>query len=102
MRRRGRLDRVALTGYAGFVAGPFSVTLCPNTSQGRMVGDYISTSWVGGKAFGAFAVAKTASGGFAFDQAISVPAGGLNGKANPDDPRLVRRATVALAQVARR
>ncbi|MFL6161062.1 MAG: sialidase family protein [Jatrophihabitantaceae bacterium] len=63
------------------VAGPFAVTLCPNTTQGRMVGDYISTSWVNGKAFGAFAVAKTPSGS-AFDQAIYVPAGGLSAAAS--------------------
>ena len=59
------------------VAGPFAIALTPNTSQGRMVGDYISTSWVGGKAYGAFAVAKSPTGGFAFDQAVYVPAGGL-------------------------
>jgi hypothetical protein len=59
------------------VAGPFSVSLTPSTTQGRMVGDYISTSWLGGKAYGAFAVAQAPSGGFAFDQALYVPAGGL-------------------------
>jgi hypothetical protein len=59
------------------VAGPFDVALTPDTSQGRMVGDYISTSWLGGKAFGAFAVAQAPSGGFAFDQALYVPTGGL-------------------------
>jgi hypothetical protein len=63
------------------VAGPFSVTLTPNTTQGRMVGDYISTSWLGGRAFGSFAVAQPPSGGFAFDQALYVPAGGLTASA---------------------
>ena len=63
------------------VAGPFSVTLCPNTTQGRMVGDYISTSWINGKAIGAFAVANTPSGA-AFDQAIYIPTGGLTGAAS--------------------
>ncbi len=63
------------------VAGPFAISLCPNTTQGRMVGDYISTSWIGGKAIGAFAVAKTPSGGFAFDQAIYVPATGFTAAA---------------------
>jgi len=62
------------------VAGPFAVSLTPNTTQGRMVGDYISTSWVGGKAVGAFAVAKTPSGS-AFDQAIYVPATGFTAAA---------------------
>jgi hypothetical protein len=58
------------------VAGPFPVSQVPDTSQGRMVGDYISTSWMGGRAFGSFAVAKAPSGGFAFDQALYVPTGG--------------------------
>jgi hypothetical protein len=56
--------------------GPFAVTLCANTTQGRMVGDYISTSWVNGKAFGAFAVCQTPSGA-AFNEPIYVPTGGL-------------------------
>jgi hypothetical protein len=63
------------------VAGPFAVSLVPNTTQGRMVGDYISTSWMGGRAFGSFAVAQAPSGGFAFDQALYVPAGGLTAAA---------------------
>jgi hypothetical protein len=63
------------------VAGPFSISLTPNTTQGRMVGDYISTSWIGGKAIGAFAVAQAPSGGFAFDQAIYVPATGFTAAA---------------------
>ncbi|HET7474406.1 MAG TPA: sialidase family protein [Dermatophilaceae bacterium] len=63
------------------VAGPFDVALTPDTTQGRMVGDYISTSWVGGRAYGAFAVAQAPSGGFAFDQAIYVPVGGLTAAA---------------------
>jgi hypothetical protein len=67
----------ATWGAPTHLAGPFSTTLCPDTSAGRMVGDYISTSWIGGKAYGAFAVATAPSGGFAFDQAIWVPAGGL-------------------------
>jgi hypothetical protein len=73
------------------VAGPFSVALTPNTSQGRMVGDYISTSWIGGKAYGAFAVAQAPSGGMAFDQAIYVPTGGVT----------AARATVATASADR-
>lgn len=59
------------------VAGPFDIALTPSTTQGRMVGDYISTSWIGGRAFGAFAVAKASTDGSAFDQAINVPTGGL-------------------------
>jgi len=58
------------------VAGPFGVNLIADTSQGRMVGDYISTSWLGGKAYGAFAIGATPSTA-AFDEAIFVPTGGL-------------------------
>lgn len=58
------------------LAGPFDISLTPNTSQGRMVGDYISTSWVGGRAYSAFAVAAVPAVGDAFDQAIYVPTGG--------------------------
>jgi hypothetical protein len=57
------------------VAEGFRVTWTANTSQGRMVGDYISTSWLGGKAFGAFAVATRAPS--PFDEGIYVPTGGL-------------------------
>jgi hypothetical protein len=60
------------------VAGPFNIALTPNTSQGRMVGDYISTSWVAGKVFGAFAVAQAPTGGFSFDQAIYLPTTGFS------------------------
>jgi hypothetical protein len=59
------------------VAGPFAVSLVPNTSQGRMVGDYISTSWSGGRAFGPTAVARTPAAGFAFGLALEVTPGGL-------------------------
>jgi hypothetical protein len=59
------------------VVDPFSVNLVANTSQGRMVGDYISTSWVSGLAVGAFAVGKVPTNGLAFDEAIYVPTVGL-------------------------
>lgn len=58
------------------VAGPFGVNLIADTTQGRMVGDYISTSFVGGQAYGAFAVGQAASGS-AFNEPIFVPTGGL-------------------------
>jgi hypothetical protein len=64
------------------LAGPFAVSRIANTSQGRMVGDYISTSWLdtptGRRAFGAFAVGQVPAGGKAFDEATFVPTGGLN------------------------
>ena len=48
----------------------------PSTSQGVMVGDYISTSIVTRGAVGPFAVASAPSGGL-FDEAMFVPAAGV-------------------------
>jgi hypothetical protein len=45
------------------IAGPMTLSWLPNTNQGRMVGDYISTSFVGGPAFPAFAVASAPTSG---------------------------------------
>ena len=58
------------------LAGPFQTAWTPDTSQGRMVGDYISTSWLNGRAFGAFAVANPPAGDV-FDQKIYLPQGGV-------------------------
>jgi hypothetical protein len=59
------------------VAGPMSVSWLANTSQGRMVGDYISTSVLsGGRAWPTIAVATAPSGGL-FNEAMYVPTGGL-------------------------
>jgi hypothetical protein len=60
------------------LAGPFEVNLIARTALGRMVGDYISTSWVGDRAYGAFAVGRKPTNGKAFDEGIFVPTGGLN------------------------
>ena len=54
------------------VAGPMTLSWLPNTSQGRMVGDYFSTSFVGGPAFPAFAVASAPTSGGA-DCATATP-----------------------------
>jgi hypothetical protein len=68
-------------------AGPMTLTWLPNTTQGRMVGDYISTSFSGlGPAFPAFAVATapTKGGSDCFtatpncNEAIFTIAGGVN------------------------
>src|SRR5712691_3893758 len=65
------------------LAGPMSLTWLPNTTQGFMVGDYISTSFVGGPAFPAFAVASAPTGGI-FNEAIFTVKGGLSvGRGNP-------------------
>jgi hypothetical protein len=59
------------------LAGPMSLSWLANTSQGRMVGDYISTSVPnGGRAWPTIAVANTPSGGI-LDEAMYVPTGGL-------------------------
>jgi hypothetical protein len=61
------------------VAGPFPVAWTANTTQGRMVGDYISTSWLAGRAWGAFAVSTQPP--TPFDESIYVPTGGLRAQA---------------------
>ncbi|GAA0371514.1 sialidase family protein [Microbispora corallina] len=58
------------------IQGPMSLSWIADTSQGRMVGDYISTSVIpGGNAFAAFAVA-TAPSGSTFNEGTFTVAGG--------------------------
>ncbi|GHI07913.1 exo-alpha-sialidase [Streptomyces cellostaticus] len=52
------------------LTGPFPLSQIANTSQGRMVGDYISTSVVGGRAVSAFPVGQAPTTGQAFDEAL--------------------------------
>ncbi|HEV2176760.1 MAG TPA: sialidase family protein [Terriglobia bacterium] len=59
------------------LAGPMQLGWLPSTTLGQMVGDYISTSFVNGKAFGVFAVAK-AKNGATFNEAMYTPTGGLS------------------------
>jgi len=59
------------------VTGPMVLSWLANTSQGRMVGDYISTSVpAGGRAWPTIAVATAPTGGL-FNEAMNVPTGGL-------------------------
>ena len=58
------------------LAGPMSLSWLPDTTQGRMVGDYISTSFSGATAFPAFAAAHAPSG-TTFDEAIFTVSGGV-------------------------
>jgi hypothetical protein len=51
------------------LAGPMKVSWLPNTFSGLMVADYLSASYVNGKAFAVFAVAKQTSG-TVFDEAM--------------------------------
>jgi hypothetical protein len=59
------------------IAGPMSLSWLANTSQGVMVGDYISTSFVGGPAFPAFEVAQ-APNGSTFKEATDTVKGGVS------------------------
>jgi len=45
------------------VSGPMKLSWIADTSQGRMVGDYISTSFAGGYAFPVFTIAKPPTAG---------------------------------------
>jgi hypothetical protein len=59
------------------LAGPMTLSWLPNTSQGRMFGDYISTSVrAGGRAYPIIAVANAPTG-TTFDLAMYAPTGGL-------------------------
>jgi len=59
------------------IAGPMTLSWLPNTSQGRMFGDYISTSVLaGGRAYPVIPVASAPTGG-TFHVPMVVPAGGM-------------------------
>jgi hypothetical protein len=58
------------------LAGPMRLNWLADTSQGRMVGDYISTSFVHGRAVPLFAQAGPPSGGL-FDEGMATVRGGL-------------------------
>jgi hypothetical protein len=58
------------------LAGPMSLSWLADTSQGRMVGDYISTSYSGGTAHPVFTLA-TAPSGSVFNEATFTPSTGL-------------------------
>lgn len=58
------------------IAGPMTLSWLPNTSQGRMFGDYISTSILaGGNAYPVIPVASAPTG--TFNVPMVVPTGGL-------------------------
>ncbi|MET8539257.1 sialidase family protein [Kitasatospora sp. NPDC004799] len=59
------------------VAGPMPLTRIAATSGGRMVGDYLSTSVLNGRAVAVFAVGRAPTDGRAFDEAMYAVAGGL-------------------------
>ena len=67
------------------LAGPMSLSWLPNTSQGLMVGDYISTSFAAADVQPFFAVAHPPSGGL-LDEAIYTTAGPAGRSAQPLRP----------------
>jgi hypothetical protein len=72
------MDGGATWGKPRKLAGPMPIGWFPDTYDGRMVGDYIATSFVHGRAFPFFAVANAPKPDGSFDQAIATIAGGLD------------------------
>jgi hypothetical protein len=70
----------ATWGAATQLAGPMSLGWLANTTQGRMVGDYQSTSFAGGTAHPGLVVASAPSGGV-FAESLFTPASGLRAAA---------------------
>lgn len=68
------------------LAGPMMVSWLPNTTQGRMFGDYISTSFSGAPAYPGLAVANAPSGS-TFDEATYTVRGGLSVGGNGNQAR---------------
>jgi BNR repeat-like domain len=66
-------DGGAHWGAAKQLAGPMTLTQIASTSQGPMVGDYISTSFVKGRAVPVFAVGKARPTPSTFDEASYAP-----------------------------
>jgi hypothetical protein len=61
-------------GTPDTVGDPMSLDLIANTSQGRMVGDYISTSFLPDHSYTTtVAIGKPPTGGLAFDEAMYAP-----------------------------
>jgi hypothetical protein len=69
-------------------AGAMQISWLPNSQNGPMLADYLSSSYVDGKAFGAFMVAKAPSGG-QFNQAAYTTKQPL--EASADEPRFSSR-----------
>jgi hypothetical protein len=67
-------DGGAHWGPATQLAGPMALTQIAATSQGFMVGDYISTSFSRGKATTVFAVGRQQPTATSFDEAMYAPA----------------------------
>jgi hypothetical protein len=71
------------------LAGPMKISWLPNSQNGPMLADYLSSSYVNGKAFGVFMVAKAPSGGL-FNEAAYTTKQPL--EASVDEPRFSSRS----------
>ena len=78
------------------LAGPMKISWLPNTFSGPMLADYLSSSYVNGKAFGAFMVAKAPSGGL-LNQAAYTTKNPL--EASADEPRFSSRGEKRIPNV---
>jgi hypothetical protein len=58
------------------LAGPMLNSWFPETTQGRMYGDYLSTSFVDGEAISVFGIANAPTSAGTYDVAMSAPLGG--------------------------
>ncbi|HEU0028119.1 MAG TPA: sialidase family protein [Ktedonobacterales bacterium] len=65
------------------LAGPMPLSWLANTNQGRMVGDYMSTSFVGGPAFPAL-ISANAPSDSVFDEALFTVKGGISVTGGPN------------------
>src|SRR3954470_13165488 len=89
-------DGGAHWGNAQQLAGPMALTDVASTSQGRMVGDYISTSFNGGgKAVPVFAIGNPHTSAQPFDEAMYAPSAPL---AAPPPGPAAGRGSAARAQ----
>lgn len=79
------------------IGGPMSLASLPRTLQGSMVGDYIATTFVGGLADAAFAIAKPPAGSL-LDEAMYVPSRALPGSRGAYARRSVAERPVAGAR----
>lgn len=78
------------------LAGPMALSEIANTSQGVMVGDYISTSFSGGAAVTMFPVGHTQPTATTFDEAMHAPAAPLS----VASPAVATRAALTTGVVA--
>ncbi len=78
------------------LAGPMNLSWLPNTFSGPMIADYLATSYVNGKAFGVFIVAKEPSNGLLNEATYTTKEPLI---ANQDEPRFSSKGEKRLPNV---